>query len=196
MRTYLLSSLLLVGAMATAPLMAQVVPSADSHGFHFDAAATYTPSQFEEISGASFWVLEGGGIQAQARKGDHLGSVADARGLHIADINSSGVGFDMITATGGPRYTLFFAQHKLAVYGQGLIGGAFIIDGLFPHLPHAQTTANILAVIAGGGADFRLTRRFSVRAIEADWMYTALPNGANNQQNALLLGSGIVYHFR
>jgi hypothetical protein len=77
-----------------------------------------------------------------------------------------------------------------------LIGGAFVFDGLFPHLPKANTTATCLAVLAGGGADYRLSHRFSVRAIEANWMYTQLPNGAGNQQNALVLGSGIVYHFR
>jgi hypothetical protein len=179
----------------TIPLAAQVVPSADSHGFHIDAAATYNPAQFKELSGSSFWV-EGAGIQGQLRKGDHLGVVADARGFHIADINNSGVGFDMITVTGGPRYTLFFAQHKLSVFGQGLVGGAFVFDGLFPHLPNAETTASSLAVLAGGGADFRLSRRFAVRAVEANWMYTQLPNGASNQQNALVLSAGIVYHFK
>lgn len=195
MRTYLLSSLLLVGAMVTTPLAAQVAPSADSHGFHLSAAATYSPARFQELSGNGFWV-QGGGIQVQVRKGDHLGLVADARGFHISDINSSGVGLDMITVAGGPRYTLSFAQHKLSVFGQGFVGGAMAFDGLFPHLPHAQTSASSLALLAGGGVDMRLSRRIAVRACEANWMHTQLPNGAGDVQNALLFGAGIVYWSR
>jgi hypothetical protein len=195
MRTYILCSLLLVGATVTAPLAAQVEPAAESHGFHLNAAATYSPARFNQLGGNSFWV-QGGGVQVQARLGDHLGLVADARGLHTSDINSSRVGLDMITATIGPRYTLSFAQGKLSIFGQGLVGEAMAFDGLFPHLPKAETSANSLAVLAGGGVEMRLSRRFAVRALEADWMHTQLPNGADNAQNSLFLGAGFVYHFR
>ncbi len=195
MRTYLLSSLLLVGATVTTPLAAQVVPAADSHGFHLNAAASYSPARFTELSGNSFWV-QGGGVQAQARLGDHLGLVADARGFHTSDISSTGVGLDMITITGGPRYTLSFAQRKLSVFGQGLVGEAMAFNGLFPHPPHTVTSASSLALLAGGGVDMRLSRRFAVRAFEAEWMHTQLPNGAGNEQNSILLGAGMVYHFR
>jgi hypothetical protein len=181
--------------MATTPLAAQVVPSADSHGFHLSAAGSYSPVRFRELSGNSFWV-QGGGIQVAARKGDHLGLVADARGFHTSNINSSGVGLDLITVTGGPRYSLSFAQHKVSVFGQGLAGGAMAFNGLFPHLPSAQTTASSFAWLAGGGVDMRFSHRFAVRAIEANWMHTQLPNGAGNEQSALILGAGIVYHFR
>jgi hypothetical protein len=195
MRTYLLCSLLLVGATATTPLAAQVEPAADSHGFHLSAAATYSPARFREINGNSFWV-QGGGIQAQARKGDHLGLVADARGFHTSSINSSGVGLDLITATIGPRYTLSFAQHKVSVFGQGLAGSAIAFNGLFPNPPRTETSAYSFAFLAGGGVDMRLSHRIAVRAFEANWMHTQLPNGADDVQNALLLGAGLVYHFR
>jgi hypothetical protein len=180
----------------TAPLAAQVAPAADSHGFHLNVAATYSPSRFSQLNGNSFWV-QGGSVQVQARLGDHLGVVADARGLHTSDINSSGVGLDLITATIGPRYTLPLAQGRFAIFGQGLVGEAIAFDGVFPHAPAKVTTnANSLAVIAGGGLEMRLSRRFTVRAVEANWMRTQLPNDADNSQNALLLGAGFVYHFR
>jgi hypothetical protein len=195
MRTYLLSSLLLVGATVTAPLAAQVVPAADSHGFHLNVAATYSPARFNQLNGDSFWV-QGGGVQVQARLGDHLGLVADARGLHTSDINSSGVGLDMITATIGPRYTFSLEHGKLSLFGQGLVGEAIAFNGLFPHPPGLETSANSLAVIAGGGVEMSLSHRFAVRALEANWMHTQLPNGADNAQNALILGAGFVYRFR
>ena len=195
MRTYLFCSLLLLGATVTVPLAAQVVPSADSHGYHLNVAATYSPGRFEQLGGSSFWI-QGGGVQVQARLGSHLGVVADARGLYTANINNSHVGLDLITATIGPRYTYTFPQGKFSVFGQGLAGEAIGFNGLFPVRHGLETSANSFAVIAGGGLEVRLSHRFAVRAIEANWMHTQLPNGADNAQNALLLGAGFVYHFR
>jgi hypothetical protein len=181
--------------MVTTPLAAQVVPAAESRAFHLNVAATYSPGRFSDLKGNNFWI-QGGSVQVQARLGDRLGLVADASGFHTSDINSTGVGLDMITATIGPRYTLSFAQRKLLVFGHGLVGSAVAFNGLFPHPPHTETSANSLAVIAGGGVDMRLSRRIAVRAFEADWMHTQLPNGTGNVQSALRFGAGIVYHFR
>ena len=48
---------------------------------------------------------------------------------------------------------------------------------------------------AGGGLDYRLSQHVAVRAVEAAWQHTQLPNGTNNIQNDLLLGAGIVVRF-
>ena len=193
MCTKLLSNLLLMGVTLATPLAAQVVPAAESRTLHLSVAATYSPVRFNELSGSSFWV-QSGNIQVQARLGDHVGLVADARGLHTSNINSTGVGLDMITATAGPRYT--FKQGKVLLFGQVLAGRAIAFNGLFPHPSAMVTSTSCLALFGGGGAEMRLSRRVTLRALEADWMYTQLPNGANNAQSALILGAGITYWFK
>jgi hypothetical protein len=195
MRVNLLSSLLLVGATLTTPLAAQVVPAAESRTLHLNVAATYSPARFNELQGNSFWV-QGGSIQVQARLGDHMGVVADARGLHTSDINSSGAGLDMITVTAGPRYTFSIKQDKVSLFVQGLAGKAMAFNGLFPHSSAFVTSANSLALLGGGGAEMTLSRRVVLRPFEANWLYTQLPNGTNNVQGVLLLGAGITYWFR
>ncbi|MGA2910005.1 MAG: hypothetical protein ABSE36_20105 [Terracidiphilus sp.] len=195
MRTNLLCSLLLVGATVTTPLAAQVVPAAESRAFHLNVSATYSPGRFNELKGNSFWV-QGGSIQVQARLGDHMGLVADARGLHTSDINSSGVGLDMITATAGPRYTFLLRQSKVSFFVQGLAGRAMAFNGLFPQSSAFVTSANSLALLGGGGAEMTLSRRVVLRPFEANWLYTHLPNGTSNVQGALLLGAGITYWFK
>jgi hypothetical protein len=52
-----------------------------------------------------------------------------------------------------------------------------------------------LAANLGGGIDLRLSRRFSYRLAEADYMLTTFNNGANNHQNNLKIGTGAVVHF-
>jgi len=193
MRTNLLGILLLVGATMTTPLAAQVVPAAESGALHLSASATYNPARFNELKGNSFWV-QGGSVQVQARLGDRVGLVADTRGLHTSDIDSSGIGLDMITATAGPRYT--YKRGKVSLFGHVLAGKAMAFNGLFPHQSGFEASASSLALFAGGGVDMTLSRRVALRAVEANWMHTHLPNGAGNVQSALLLGAGIAYWFK
>ena len=195
MRNNLLSWVLLMGATIATPLSAQVVPSAESGGgFHLNIAGTYSPARFSQVKGASFWV-QGGSLQMQARLGSRLGLVTDARSFYTSNINSTGVGLTLITATAGPRYTLPISRN-LSVFGQVLFGRAMAFNGLFPNGTHLETSANSFALLTGGGLEMRLTDRISLRAIEANRMRTHLPNGATNDQNALLLGGGIVYWFK
>jgi hypothetical protein len=193
MRTNDLSKLLLMGAIMATPLAAQVGPSAESSSLHMSITATYTPARFGQVNGGSFWV-QGGGFQIQARVGDRLGMVTDARTFHTSNINASGEGLSFTTITAGPQYTLPL-RRNMAVYGQFLFGGS-MATGLFPQNSGLQTSASGLALFGGGGLEMRLSDRVFLRAIEADRMRTHLPNGVSNTQNALVLGAGIVYWFR
>jgi hypothetical protein len=46
--------------------------------------------------------------------------------------------------------------------------------------------------LGGGGVNRQLNKRFAARLIEADWVYTQLPNSTTNKQNDLRLGAGLV----
>ena len=118
----------------------------------------------------------------------------DIGGAHNANVNSTGVGLDMVTATFGPRYTC--SHRRVGVYGQGLVGEAIGFNSIFPHQTGLQTTANSLAVKAGGGINVNLAPHFALRLIEADYLRTQLPNSTDNVQNNLTLGAGIVLKFR
>jgi len=55
---------------------------------------------------------------------------------------------------------------------------------------------------AGGGFDFRLSRRMSIRPIQADYLLTHFNefdtfqlNTSNSTQNNLRLSTGVVFHF-
>jgi hypothetical protein len=157
-------------------------------------AATYTPARFSAVNGGSFWV-QGGGFQVQARLGERLGVVTDARTYNISNINSTGEGLSFTTITAGPRYTLP-VRRNMYVFGHFLMGATIAYSGLFPHSTGLETSATGLALYGGGGLEMRLSDRVIVRAIEADRMRTHLPNGVSNSQNALVLGGGIIYWFK
>lgn len=195
MRMNAISRLLLIGLTIAAPIAAQVGPAAETSRMHVNIGATYAPARFSQTNGASFWA-QGTGIQSQVRLGQQLGVVTDARIYYKSNINSTGVNLNFVSLTAGPRYTLPVARN-MAVFGQALFGGSLAYNGLFPNGSGGlKTTAGGLAIIAGGGAEMRLSGHLILRAIEVDRLRVHLPNGANNTQNALSIGGGVNYWFK
>jgi outer membrane immunogenic protein len=77
-----------------------------------------------------------------------------------------------------------------------LAGEANGINSTFPAAPQATSSANSLAVQLGGGMNIALKRHIAVRAFEADWLRTQLPNATTTAQNTLKLGAGLVLRFK
>lgn len=141
----------------------------------------------------SFW-MQGGSIELGTNTWRGLGIAANVTGTHASAIDGTTIPLSIVTTTFGPRYR-WHADHRVSIYGEGLIGEANGFKSLFPTVTGSQTSANGLAAQAGGGLDYRLSRHVAVRAVEAAWQHTQLPNGTNNIQNDLRLGAGIVVRF-
>jgi len=201
----LLSSVLLCGAktivitgvaLAATPLVAQsAAAEKTAPKYPLDVAITYNATMSNSVTSKSLW-MQGGSVQVHGQFYRGLGVVADIAGTHVGNINSSGVGLDMVTATFGPRYTWTTKSRKFALFGQALGGEGFGFHSVFPHVNGATASNYNLAVKAGGGLNVALTPRIALRAIEADWLRTQLPNATTNVQNNVILGAGVVMRFR
>ncbi len=139
----------------------------------------------------NFW-LEGGSIELGLQAWKGLGIAANVTGLHSGSIGGTGIPISLVTATFGPRYRLHLG-HTLSLYGEGLIGEANGFDGSFPTPHGVQNSANSFAVQAGGGVDIKVNKHLAVRALQVNWLRTQLPNAADNVQNHLQLGAGLVF---
>jgi opacity protein-like surface antigen len=166
----------------------------DAQSPRIDVAVTFTAER-SLSSGASdsFW-MQGGSIELGTNSWRGLGIAANVSGTHTGAIGGSIIPLSIVTATFGPRYR-WHADHRVSIYGEGLIGEANGFKSLFPTVTGSQTSANGLAAQAGGGLDYRLSQHVAVRVAEAAWQYTQLPNGTNNVQNDLRLGAGIILRF-
>ncbi|MFP5234521.1 MAG: hypothetical protein ACLGSD_01350 [Acidobacteriota bacterium] len=167
------------------PKAAPAVPS-------LNLAITYDGTHSGLITSSPFW-MQGASAQIEGRFYGGWGAVADIAGLHTASMSSSGVSLDIVTATFGPRYTWAPRQARYEFFGQGLAGVANGFNSVFPNLMGASSTANSLAVKAGGGMNVNLKPHLALRLFEADYLRTQLPNSTNNAQNSLQLGAGIVF---
>jgi hypothetical protein len=90
----------------------------------------------------------------------------------------------IVNYVGGPK--IAWREHRWEPWAHVLVGGSH---------EQPQTAGNngrnSLAVQAGGGADFRLNPRFSLR-LDADYLYNRF---FKSSQNNFLLGGGVVFHF-
>jgi peptidoglycan-associated lipoprotein len=193
--------LLLLGACSTLTLAAQnhAAPGV------LEVAVSYDAARNGEVR--PFW-FQGGSVQLEGRFWRGLGAVAEVGGLHTANMHGSGVGLDLITVSFGPRYTVALqdvvsrrsaridANRRVTIYGETLAGVANGLHSVFPVAGAAEDSATGFALVLGGGINYRLSSRLSLRALEANWLRTTVPNGADNVQNNLRLGAGLVWRLK
>ena len=176
--------LLLAGAAA---LRAQTEP-------RVDFAASFLVGRSIQVNTADNFWTEGGSLELGADLFHGFGVAANISGVHAGSVGLGGVPLSLVTATFGPRYR-WHEGHRLSFYGETLLGEADGFRSLFPSAFGADTSASSLALQIGGGIDLRFSQHLAVRALEASWLRTQLPNGTNDRQNSLLLGAGIVTRF-
>src|ERR1700760_1178969 len=137
--------------------------------------------------------LDGGFIFGSVHLSDWLRIAGEFTGGHSSNISPLGQDLTLTTFTGGPQISHRFRRFR--PYGEVLVGGAHGSNSSFPSKNSSSTSASSFAFSTGGGLDFSLTPRFSIRAFDAQYLRTSFPNGTNNEQNQLMVGAGLVVKF-
>lgn len=117
------------------------------------------------------------------------GAVADVSEAHASNVNGTGQDITILNYLFGVRYSKRNST-RFVPYGQFLFGGAkedvnfqFVIN------------RNAFGFATGGGVNTRLSRRFGMTVMQADWVYTRIPNSKNNRQNDIRISTGLLYRF-
>lgn len=197
--------ILLLGSVWTMGLsaLAQQQSMPASHKTDVDAAITYVAER-AKIAGTDcgcFW-LQGGSGDFAFTFYHGIGLAMNLTGVHAGNIQS-GLELDTAMFALGPRYTWRLPKSKfhyagregLALFGEGLFGGAHGFNSVFPTSAGANGAASSFAIQLGGGLDIGLTKTVAIRAIEADFVRTTMPNNADGVQRNLRLATGIAFHF-
>jgi hypothetical protein len=185
---------LLAGTCSLAGLFAWGKTSTQPASPSMDLAITYDAVRANIVPGSNFW-MQGGSAQFHGQFWHGLGVVADVGAFHTGNEHGTGVGLDLVTATFGPRYTQSLAHHRYALFGQALAGETHGFNSAFPAAAGVVSSTNGLALQVGGGMNLQFSRHIAIRAIEADWLRTQLPNATTGVENNLHLGSGLVFKF-
>jgi len=194
------SVLLLAAALALGPVAQAQQKPMSTYTTAVDVAITYVAerAKIASVDCGCFWFDGGSGDFALGfYRG--LGIAANLTGAHVSNIGS-GVTFDKALFAMGPRYTYTPKLHVgnkagMAVFGEGLFGGVHGFNSVFPTSTGTISHASSFAMQFGGGLDLRFAKHLGIRAVEADYVHSTLPNGAGNVQHDLRLSAGVSFHF-
>lgn len=169
---------------------------------HHDAAPAslevtlaYSADRTNGLAGGCgcFW-MKGGRVEANGSLPHGFGVVAEVAAEYASNINATNENLGLVTYLFGPRYTLR-NRSRIKPFAQFLLGGVHGFDGLFPSAAQPVANPDALAFAGGGGLNLEISRRLAIRAVQADYLQTQLPNGATNRQDHLRVGAGIVFRF-
>jgi hypothetical protein len=158
--------------------------------------------------------LHGGSASVAFNLNRYFGLVADIGGYDDSQLQFTGTGANepLVVNSSGTAYTFLFGPRlsfrnstRLTPFAQVLVGGVHASDvtisGCSGTVCAPLPTQTALAMTAGGGLDIRLTRHFSIRAVQAEYMMTRFADvavgstGDATTQNDLRLSSGLLFGF-
>jgi outer membrane immunogenic protein len=190
MRSLLLVCVWIVGTASAA--LAQAISGGPSHSG--DAAVMYhwVHTNAPPNGGCGCFPLNGGGISASWNLGARLAAVAEFSVDHTSNALSSSRSLTLTSYLGGARYRLpGFWRHgdrALEPFAQVLVGAAHAGGGMAGVADGTSAFAGRL----GGGVDLPLSHGIAVRLIQADYYMTSFKNSADDRQNNILLGAGVI----
>jgi opacity protein-like surface antigen len=135
----------------------------------------------------------GGGGTLAYNLNSWLGLAADLGGCKVTGL-PSGLSLNAFTYVFGPRIT-YRNSSKFQPFFEINLGGTRL-SGTFNSNNNGtfSSSTNAFAMTAGGGFDFKLTKKIAFRVIQAEYFYTRFGNNIfnNSSQNNFRLKSGIV----
>src|SRR5579875_1311057 len=143
--------------------------------------------------GCNCFSMNGGFIAGDFNLNNWFGITGKFTMGHAGDISKLGQDLTLSTFTAGPRFT--YRLNRISVFGDVLVGGARGSGSYFPTSSGSSTSASSFAYSAGGGIDLPLSGRTGLRLVNAEYLHTGLQNGADNSQNQLEIGAGVIFRF-
>jgi len=160
-----------------------------------EVSASYLTQGSNQAPGGGDWFMASGG-RADVSFGNwrHFAGVAEFAGTHTVELNWPRQ--NLFTYMAGPRRVVALGGakgHEASGFAQFLLGGVHGSDGLYPD-GTMKYPANGFAFSTGGGVEVNLNRRVAVRLLQADYLYTHLPNHYSNFESSFRLGAGVAFH--
>ena len=144
-------------------------------------------------TGTDGFSLNGGSASVAYNFNNWLSGVADLGGYHNTNILGSGVDGTLSTYLFGPRVS-YHHFGRVTPFGEVLFGVAHTGANVF----NTSDSQNAFAMTVGGGIDYRINSRFSIRPAKVDYLLTRFNEFGTpsaQSQNNLRVSTGIVFRF-
>src|ERR1700722_3761866 len=160
-----------------------------------DASITFSELRANApVGGCGCFWMPGGTGELSYPVWKNFSALAEVAGHSTGNVPGFNVGLSLVSGMGGLRVRV--PNHtRYQPFAQVLFGGVHGFDSYFPapigKLPTSYDTSFAMAV--GGGLDIAVSRNVWIRALKADYNYSALRNLQGDNQNQLRIGAGIVF---
>ena len=169
--------------------------SAGQSASRFELGGNYTYVRANAGPGSCGCInLQGGSGWIGYNFNSHVAVIGEIAGQHASNIGPLAADLTLTSFLAGVRFRAS-GSHSFSPFGQFLLGGAHAGGDMAPGNPGIPGSSGAFALTAGGGVDLRISQRFSLRLIQADYFYTHFTNGINDHQNNVRIGAGLVVHF-
>jgi len=158
----------------------------------------YSFVRFNSTSDVPAFTAQGGSTSVAYNINKAIGIVGEFGGYHNGKIGDLQLDNTTYTYLVGPRFT--YRKESMAPFFHVLLGGAHAtgsVENLLPPPDRLEATRNSFAMAVGAGIDFKLSRHFALRPIQADYLLTQFGGqltGGGKQNNFRYTG-GIVFLF-
>jgi hypothetical protein len=142
--------------------------------------------------------MNGGSGSVAYHLTDWFALVGDVGFTHSGAVASQPFSLNITTYEFGPRVVWHNHSH-LTPYAQILIGGGHASGTLYTSSLGTGLApigaSNDFNFSTGGGVDWKLSRGFSVRLAQAEYLHTQFANRVNNSESSFRLSTGVVFNF-
>jgi peptidoglycan-associated lipoprotein len=118
-----------------------------------------------------------------------FGLLAEVGGSHANNLNGTTQSVTTYTYLAGARYAVP-AGPRASLYGQALFGTTHEASNYTYVADKSAFTFGF-----GGGLHYALYGRLGLNLVQLDWLHSTLPNGSNDKQNDLRIGTGLYLRF-
>lgn len=185
---FVLLGMLLAGSTLA---QGQALPSGSEGGG--DAALVYNLVHTNTQPGkCGCFDATGASLSASLRLTSRIAGVANAGLLFAGNGPGTGNTLTLGSVVAGVRYyaPMYSLGVRVQPFAELLVGAAHAGGGIAGAGDHSTALAGQL----GGGADLPLSGRLGLR-VQADYFPTSFANAANNRQNNVSVGAGVVWHW-
>jgi len=157
-----------------------------------DLSADYSYLRANSSGGGGSFNSQGGNVTGTWNWKPWLGVAGDVAGYNFGG-QPPGVKGRLFTFTAGPRLCSRSERTRWVFFAHALAGYAHLSGSV----DDQSASANGFALIAGGGADWRVFPGLAVRVFEADYLMTRVTRLTNTPgiQNDVRLSAGLVVYF-
>jgi peptidoglycan-associated lipoprotein len=147
------------------------------------------------VAGCGCFPLFGGSVSGAYYYDPHFALTAEFSKLNNDNVDNTTHELTITTYLFGGKFLFPLGKSRFVPYTQIMLGVSNNSGMIAQTYPGGPSGYSVFAADLGGGVDYRIKPKLTLRLAKVDYYLTTFPNRADNHQNNLRITSGIALRF-